>query len=483
MRHPLAESEPWHLTSGSFRPHLETRQGRRPYQLPVIVEAAAKSVAVETAACTIVPMMRRTEWREPELLVVKMVDNAGADNNSIGIAGTAKQRRTGGCGFFGMQLELGVFRGRGLLMFRGFSASSPILAPWILPSSQLLLRNTTTIPSASATALQCAEQRAAVVATRTVPPYREGGVATTMVEERHCRLTMRARASTVLRRRQSAAMQHRNFSDMSIATAVGDLGRLTRMAGLTAEDGHSRDSSSFFAVFVNFCCLSQTFSDISLSNGARRIADEPNAGGNSILSEVLSCELLERAFHAELLFTEMEIGYLPPSGKITDYSILLGDQVVGVSVTRAMSFAHRRFTLDAACQLLQKKLVGINMSTRRVMRSYAWGKQILHVWCQDTTCARMMQEAFVHFDPAIRGETILMLSIAVNSKTQAVFLGCQQHHLLPRSSKPLRNTTMEACRENEDQLARLSPKAQRIVRKAMEEGETDDEPPLIITVF
>lgn len=43
-------------------------------------------------------------------------------------------------------------------------------------------------------------------------------------------------------------------------------------------------------------------------------------------------------FGASLRKTEMELAYAPAGCKITDFSILMDDEVVGVSVTRALKF-------------------------------------------------------------------------------------------------------------------------------------------------
>ena len=104
----------------------------------------------------------------------------------------------------------------------------------------------------------------------------------------------------------------------------------------------------------------------------------PNAGGSSLLSEVLSFEMLSRAFGATLDRTEMELTYVPgapprgrlarcdppsrainkiardslpatcsprgcaslaPGSKITDYAVTVhGGYKLGVSVTRAFKF-------------------------------------------------------------------------------------------------------------------------------------------------
>jgi hypothetical protein len=53
------------------------------------------------------------------------------------------------------------------------------------------------------------------------------------------------------------------------------------------------------------------FTSMKLSEGSLKILRCPNAGGNSIYSEVLSFELMCQLFQATLQRTEMEIQYYP----------------------------------------------------------------------------------------------------------------------------------------------------------------------------
>lgn len=95
----------------------------------------------------------------------------------------------------------------------------------------------------------------------------------------------------------------------------------------------------------------------------------PNAGGNSVWSEVISHEVLSFLCRAVLHKTEMEIEYMPGS-KITDYSVKVNGKDFGVSVTRAMKFSKKGddiFTEEDAYKLLSKKLRGVNESTMGVV--------------------------------------------------------------------------------------------------------------------
>jgi hypothetical protein len=80
------------------------------------------------------------------------------------------------------------------------------------------------------------------------------------------------------------------------------------------------------------------FEQVTLTEGGRRIRDLPNAGGNSVASEVMSFEVLRASYGADLLKTEMELEYFPMGGSITDYSVLLYDLHIGVSGNRLDDF-------------------------------------------------------------------------------------------------------------------------------------------------
>ncbi|KAF9936608.1 hypothetical protein BGZ67_002198 [Mortierella alpina] len=155
------------------------------------------------------------------------------------------------------------------------------------------------------------------------------------------------------------------------------------------------------------------FDDMDWSPDALRMLTTPNAGGSSLLSEVLSLEMLSRCLGAHLAKTEMEIGYLFVSQPITDYSITLPNLSprlhVGVSVTRAFSFigAYRRVECR---QLLWKKLSGILASTKNVVNERFF-KQILHVWVPNGKVARTVQATYRSLPTELTRNTVVMISV------------------------------------------------------------------------
>lgn len=159
------------------------------------------------------------------------------------------------------------------------------------------------------------------------------------------------------------------------------------------------------------------FERLYLSDGSRRIRDTPNAGGSSLLSEVLSLEFLERFLGLKLSKTEMEVAYWPQGGPMTDYVAHLpqelGDSAIGVSVTRAMAY-HRAYTKQDATRLLSKKLSGVIFSNQNIVNERI-DRQILHIWTPSGKVANVVKRTWARMPRDLLGNTIVVIS-TVNSK-------------------------------------------------------------------
>ncbi|CAO3594164.1 unnamed protein product [Absidia cylindrospora] len=155
-------------------------------------------------------------------------------------------------------------------------------------------------------------------------------------------------------------------------------------------------------------------SNFLLCTGARRILTTPNAGGSSILSEVLSAELLHRLLGATVIKTEMEIIYSRRGSPITDYACQIplprNSKVltVGVSVTRAMAF-QRSLDKNDVHRLLVKKLKGINTSSKTVINC-SFDRQILHVWTQSGHDASIVKRVWAKLPDTLRSNTIVLVT-------------------------------------------------------------------------
>ncbi|KAH7830178.1 putative Signal transducing adapter molecule 2 [Monocercomonoides exilis] len=159
------------------------------------------------------------------------------------------------------------------------------------------------------------------------------------------------------------------------------------------------------------------FHQFTFSSGALRMLSLPNAGGNSDNSEALSFDFLHRVFNAQLLKAEMEIKYANKNWKKTDYVAKIKNHVVGVSVTRAVGYPRPGdFSEDQAVSLLKKKLFGIKVSTVGVAEEDKWERQLLHIWVQDKQQANFISGAYQSLHPKLRGDTIVIVTIAGNHK-------------------------------------------------------------------
>jgi hypothetical protein len=154
-----------------------------------------------------------------------------------------------------------------------------------------------------------------------------------------------------------------------------------------------------------------------LTTGGLHLAETPNAGGSSGLSEIFAYEELDRCEHAMLLKTETEIVYDTASKK-TDMEILVAGHKIGVSVTRAFAFPlGTPYTLDAATTLITKKLNDIPLSTASVSAADKWDKQFLAILAYDTQSADTMNQAWTMLDSSIQGDTIVVLTTTNGADT------------------------------------------------------------------
>lgn len=151
-------------------------------------------------------------------------------------------------------------------------------------------------------------------------------------------------------------------------------------------------------------------SDIRLSPGARRLAEIPNAGGNSLQSEIISFEVLQRLLGPEKLSldkTEMQLRYYP-WGKITDYSCWFQCDRIGVSVTRAFRWSSQAYSHEEGCRLLRRKLHGVNESSSHVIGKFT--KQILFVWVRSMSVAKILQKCYYSLSKELRSNTIVVVA-------------------------------------------------------------------------
>ena len=164
----------------------------------------------------------------------------------------------------------------------------------------------------------------------------------------------------------------------------------------------------------NYTPKSKKIDGTKLSLAAKKVYNDPNAGGSSFNSEAMSADVLVQLFNAHSLVTEMEIDYCISNWKKCDYLITIFGHQVGVSVTRAMGYPDpSHFTLDDAEHLLHRKLFGLITARQGIKKRHRFTKSILHIWCEIDDVADLVTEAYNKLiDHELKDNVTIILTVS-----------------------------------------------------------------------
>ncbi len=198
-------------------------------------------------------------------------------------------------------------------------------------------------------------------------------------------------------------------TDMAAAAGFGDI---SGPCGVL-DDELTSAQTFFVANALDFGMDPYDDADLArLTDGGREIIADGNAGGNSLLSEVFSYEVLARCEGALLLKTETEITYQNAMGKITDLLVEIDGLKIGVSVTRALAFPFDDpYTEAQASTLLSGKLSDVQASSANVTLADAWTKQILHVIAYSPMHADSLRAAYDALDASVKADTVVLVTV------------------------------------------------------------------------
>lgn len=104
-----------------------------------------------------------------------------------------------------------------------------------------------------------------------------------------------------------------------------------------------------------------------------------NAGGSSEISEAWSIHHLMKKCNCTNCVYEVNIEYWCKY-KMMDYIISNKKERIGVSVVRAMPYFDEQCSEEYAFNLLNKKIMGLIISRRSVVKRYNFYRSILHIW-------------------------------------------------------------------------------------------------------
>lgn len=149
-----------------------------------------------------------------------------------------------------------------------------------------------------------------------------------------------------------------------------------------------------------------------LTPGGKQIAETPNLGGSSEMSEIFAFEQLAQCETATLIAPESEIMYLDDGGKKTDILVSIDGHTIGVSVTRAFAFPiGTPYMTSQATTLLTRKLDDIQLANTNVAPAHQWEKQILSYMAIDDQAAQTVVGVWNGLDAAVKADTILLVTV------------------------------------------------------------------------
>lgn len=149
-----------------------------------------------------------------------------------------------------------------------------------------------------------------------------------------------------------------------------------------------------------------------LTADGRIIAETPNLGGSSELSEIFAFEQLAQCEGATLIAPEAHIMYIDEDGKKTDILVAIDGHTIGVSVTRAFAFPIGSPYMTAqATTLLTRKLEDIQLANTNVKPAHQWEKQILSYITIDDQAAQTVVGVWNGLDAAVKADTVLLVIV------------------------------------------------------------------------
>ena len=159
----------------------------------------------------------------------------------------------------------------------------------------------------------------------------------------------------------------------------------------------------------------ESFKSDGLEPQALKRYEEPNAGGSSRCSEVMSMQLLIDCEAASVVKTETEMSY-DVEGKIADYLVEIEGVRAGVSVTRAYKGPMGDvYSQEDASELLTKKLDALIQAQSNVSEGDSWEVSLLHVWTLHASWAATVASAWEALDAETKADHVVLITTELGS--------------------------------------------------------------------
>lgn len=158
-------------------------------------------------------------------------------------------------------------------------------------------------------------------------------------------------------------------------------------------------------------------SDIAMQN-----LTIPNCGGESLVTESISIELMTSLFGATNFVTERQVQYKYQCKKIDFLCIVDGEQI-GVSVSRSAQYKeltdeNGEYTPVIAYRQIRKKLDGLLAARAGITPAHSYDRSVLHIFCENNFIANLLINAFPQAakDMQVEDEISLLITICGNRK-------------------------------------------------------------------
>ena len=166
------------------------------------------------------------------------------------------------------------------------------------------------------------------------------------------------------------------------------------------------DPRFYWNYFIPFT----TYDKFNYGINATKVLTSLNAGGNSIISEAISAELLSRLFRANSIRTEMEIEYIFSNWKIADFTVKMYNKNIGISVTRAANY-KTTFNLASADTLLRKKIIGLVLARNGTSDKDSWQTSILHILAEEPRIKNLLHKAYKRLPNDLKDNIIILCTV------------------------------------------------------------------------
>ncbi|SIP85742.1 Hypothetical protein PACV_25 [Pacmanvirus A23] len=162
--------------------------------------------------------------------------------------------------------------------------------------------------------------------------------------------------------------------------------------------------------YWNYFIPFMDYREFNYGINARKVLTSINAGGNSIVSEAISAEIMSRMFSAKNIRTEMEIEYLFSNWKIADFTVRMFNKNVGISVTRAASY-NLPFNIESADILLRKKIIGLVLARNGTSDKDSWQTSILHILAEESRIKNLLHKAYKRLPCELKDNIIILCTV------------------------------------------------------------------------